>query len=115
MFIDRWNSSHLINELLEDGFICVEVAPSMSQISAPAKELEALIAERKLRHGGNPVARWAASNVVVRRDADDNIRPDKEKSGEKIDPITSLVLGILGSKSVRTTRSKYETEELAFV
>lgn len=115
IFIDRWNSSHLINELQDDGFICVEVPPSMSQISAPAKELEAIIAERKLRHGGNPVLRWMASNVVVKHDADDNIRPDKEKSGDKIDGITALVLAILGSKSVRSLKSKYEEDDLVTV
>ena len=46
---------------------------------------------RKIRHGGNPVLRWHASNAVVRRDAAGNIKLDKEKSRRKIDGMAALV------------------------
>lgn len=111
IFIDRYNASHLVNELQEDGFNVVDVACTMNNVSAPAKQLEKLVAEGKLRHGGHPVLTWNASNVTVRIDADGNIRPDKAKSGEKIDGIVALVLAILGAKSVRPMRpSRWEQE-----
>ena len=40
---------------------------------------------------GNPVLRWTASNVVVRQDCAGNIKPDKERSSERIDGISALV------------------------
>ena len=66
-----------------------------------------MVAAGRLRHGGNPVLRWCASNVTVREDADGNIRPDKGKSGEKIDGIVALVLAILGAKSATDNTSQY--------
>ena len=107
VFVDRWNSSHIINELQDDGFLVVEVPPTMNHVSAPSKELESMVAAGRLRHGGNPVLRWCASNVTVREDADGNIRPDKGKSGEKIDGIVALVLAILGAKSATDNTSQY--------
>ena len=35
-----------------------------------------------------------ADNAVVRRDASGNIRPDKDKSAEKIDGIVALVVAL---------------------
>jgi hypothetical protein len=46
---------------------------------------------RSLWHGGHPVLRWNASNVAVRQDPAGNIKPDKERSHERIDGISALV------------------------
>lgn len=40
--------------------------------------------EGNVIHGGNPVLKWMAQNVVMRQDPAGNIKPDKEKSTEKI-------------------------------
>ncbi len=34
-------------------------------MTSPTKEWEKLVVSYKLRHGGNPVLRWMASNVAV--------------------------------------------------
>ena len=44
-----------------------------------------LIAAGKVRHGGNPVLRWMAANLVVTQDSAGNLKPDKAKSTERID------------------------------
>ena len=44
-----------------------------------------LVLEGKLRHGGHPVLRWCADNIFIRTDPAGNIKPDKEKSTERID------------------------------
>ena len=46
---------------------------------------------RALWHGGHPVLRWNASNIAVRQDPAGNIKPDKERSRERIDGISALV------------------------
>ena len=38
--------------------------------------------------------RWALSNVAIRTDPAGNIKPDKQKSGGKIDPVVALVMAI---------------------
>ena len=50
--------------------------------------------EGSINHGGNPVRRWMAGNVVMRQDPAGNIKPDKEKSTEKIDGIVALIMGL---------------------
>ncbi|MBQ2664400.1 MAG: terminase large subunit, partial [Clostridia bacterium] len=45
-------------------------------------------------HGGNPVLRWRAGNVVVETDAAENIKPTKAKSTEKIDGIVAAIMSL---------------------
>jgi phage terminase large subunit-like protein len=43
----------------------VEFRQGFRSMAAPTRELEKLIVSRKLPHGGNPVTRRMAANVVV--------------------------------------------------
>lgn len=65
-----------------------------ANFAAPCKEFERLIAGGKLNHNGNEVLRWMAENVSARLDSNDNIRPDKKTSADKIDGIVSLLMGL---------------------
>ena len=58
------------------------------------KELGKLIASNELAHGNNPVLTWMADNLVAREDPAGNIKPDKEKSREKIDGMVALIMGL---------------------
>lgn len=91
---DRWNSSMLINRLVSDGMTCVPVAQSNSAMNAPARDLERVLAEGKLRHGGHPVLRWCASNAIPHVDASGDIRPSKSKSTERIDLLVATLMAI---------------------
>ena len=53
-----------------------------------------------------------ADNVVARMDPAGNIKPDKEKSAEKIDGIVALIMGIDRAIRWRKTQSVYETREV---
>ena len=48
----------------------------------------------KITHGGNPILRWMAGNVVAEIDAAENIKPSKKKATEKIDGIVALIMGL---------------------
>jgi len=89
---DRWNATQLITQLQEDGANCVPVGQGYASLSAPAKEFEALVLGRRIRHGGNPVLRWMAANVAIEGDAAGNIKPSKSKSTERIDGIVSAIM-----------------------
>jgi len=76
-----------------------------SNVTDPAKELEARVKSgpSRLRHDGNPVMTWMASNVVVSRRRDETILPIKEKemSPNKIDGIDALINAIAPAVSMR--------------
>ena len=76
-------------------------------MSPPSKELEKLLLSRRLRHGGDPVLRWMASNVAVRHDPTGNIRPDKARSRDRIDGIVALIMAL-----DRATRHMAEGESV---
>lgn len=66
-----------------------------ANVTDPAKDLEARVRSgpARLRHDGNPVMNWMASNVVVSRRVDGTIIPKKETpmSPNKIDGIDAVV------------------------
>jgi len=95
MAYDRWNSSDLITRLTNDGV--VELLPfgqGFASMSAPTKQIEVLALQGRLNHGNNEALNWMCSNVVLKRDASDNIKMDKEKSPEKIDGMIALAMSL---------------------
>lgn len=91
---DRWNSSMLVSQLVNDGISCVPVAQSNGAMNGPARELERVIAERILRHGGNPILRWCAGNAIAHIDPAGDIRPSKAKSAERIDLLVAMLMAM---------------------
>lgn len=89
---DRWGATQLSSELLEEGFPLIQTGQGFASMSGPTKELLRLIAAGKYRHGGNPLVRWQAGNLITRTDPSGNIKPDKARSSDKID---SIVAGIM--------------------
>ena len=51
-----------------------------------------LALEGKLAHGGHPVLVWMVDNIHVRTDPAGNIKPDKQKSTDKIDGIVATIM-----------------------
>lgn len=91
---DRWNATATVQHLMDEGFTMVPFGQGFKDMSPPSKELYKLLMEGSIIHGGNPVLRWMAGNVVMRQDPAGNIKPDKEKSTEKIDGIVALIMGL---------------------
>lgn len=92
--VDRWNATQMIQNLEDMGFTMVPIGQGMKDMSPPTKELYKLLLEGKIAHGGNPVMRWMAGNVVVETDAAENIKPTKAKSTEKIDGIVAAIMAL---------------------
>lgn len=92
---DPWNAQTFSDQLKdEDGLPIVEFRQGYQSMNEPSKAFEVLVASGDLIHGGNPVLRWMASNVSVRTDPAGNIKPDKERSTERIDGIVALVMAV---------------------
>jgi len=93
--IDRLFQAHQIAmELQEEGLEVLGFTLGFISFSVPMKLFEKTLLKRKLNHGGNPVLRWMADNVAVKRDPMDNLKPDKASSQGKIDGIVAVVMGI---------------------
>jgi phage terminase large subunit-like protein len=92
--IDRWNATHITNELLDEGVVMVLFGQGFASMSAPMKELERLYTSLQIAHGANPVLRWMFSNVVSKSDPAGNIKPDRAASTEKIDGIVALIMAL---------------------
>lgn len=99
-------------KLGDRGLPVVEISQGWANISPSAKKFETLVLTHQLEHGGNPVLRWNAANVAVKVDANENLRPTKEKSFGRIDGI-SATLNALGRAGVlEAAPSTYETNEV---
>lgn len=93
---DRWGATLISQRLMDlggDEWV-VPIGQGFASMSPPMKELGKLIAEKRLAHGANPVLTWMADNLVAREDPAGNIKPDKEKSREKIDGMVALIMGL---------------------
>lgn len=91
---DRWGAVQMSQNLEGLGFTVVPFGQGFKDMSPPSKELMKLALEHRLAHGGHPVLAWMADNVTVRQDPAGNIKPDKQKSTEKIDGIVALVMAL---------------------
>lgn len=109
--IDRWNALQISTQLMGDGFTIVPFGQGFASMSAPTKELDTLVLSKRIRHGGNPVIRWMAKNVSVMQDAAGNVKPNKEKSADKIDGIVALIMAIARA-SVNDSSSVYDDRGL---
>ena len=91
---DRWNSLNLVRDLEGDGVPCDPYGQGFASMSFPSKEYEKAALQGKLIHGGDEVLRWMMGNVKLRTDPSGNIKPDKEKSGDKIDGCVAAIMAI---------------------
>lgn len=92
---DRTFSHHIIQPLLDEGVNMLTVSQGILTISPYAKALERLVIEaEKFNHFNHPILTWCAGNTVVTSDANGNIKPDKKRSGEKIDGTIALIMAL---------------------
>jgi len=91
---DRWNSLNLIRDLEGDNVPCDPYGQGFASMSFPSKEFEKAALNGMLCHGGDEVLEWMMSNISLRYDPSGNIKPDKAKSGDKIDGVVAAVMAI---------------------
>ena len=91
---DRWGAVQMVQNLEGLGFTVVPFGQGFKDMSPPTKRLMELVLERNVAHGGHPVLRWMMDNIFVRTDPAGNIKPDKEKSTEKIDGAVAAIMAL---------------------
>jgi phage terminase large subunit-like protein len=90
---DPWNATESATKLageLGDEHV-LEVRQGYASMSEPTKRLLALLASGQFVHPNNPVMTWCADNLAVSMDPAGNLKPDKDKSRQRIDPMVALL------------------------
>lgn len=91
---DRFGAEWITTALQNIGLTMVQFGQGYVSMSPPMKDLEVLIGKHQLAHGDNPVLTWNADNVIASMDPAGNVKPDKQKSREKIDGIVALIMAL---------------------
>lgn len=99
---DRWNWRHLKPWLLKAGFsedrlegdnaIFEPFGQGYASMSPALRDLESLILNKKIAHGGHPVLTMCMMNATVRPDPSGNRKLDKSKSRGRIDGAVALAM-----------------------
>ena len=114
---DRWGAVQMVQNLEGMGFTVVPFGQGFKDMSPPTKELMKLVLEQCIAHGGHPVLRWMMDNIFIRTDPAGNIKPDKEKSTEKIDGAVATIMAL--DRAIRCGNdngaSVYDSRGLLFI
>lgn len=105
---DEWNAAQLVAELMSEDAPMVKVPQNTHGMYPGARRFEELIYGKQLRHGGNPVLRWAVLNISLLFDTNGNFRPDKKRSKGRgrIDPGVATIMAL--SRAVAIEPEKAE-------
>ncbi len=113
---DNWNAQDVINQMTDEGIVTVQIPQNTQGMYPGTRLLEVLIYDRRLKHGGNRILRYAASNVALLYDSNDNFRPDKKNAKNKgrIDPLVATVIACSTYSAVavdNTEKSFWDTDD----
>jgi len=112
---DRWGAVQMSQNLEGAGFTIVPFGQGFKDMSPPTKELMKLTLEGKIAHGGNEPLRWMMDNIYVRTDPAGNIKPDKEKSTERIDGAVATIMALDRALRNRETESVYNNKGILII
>jgi len=79
------------------------------------KEIERLLRGQQLTHEPHSVARWCFGNIVCATDGNENIKPMKNKSFERIDLIVALIIAMSAAMKLEKKVSSYENRGIRIV
>jgi phage terminase large subunit-like protein len=104
---DRWGAVQMSQNLDNLGFTVIPFGQGFKDMFPPTKELMKLTLEEKIAHAGHPVLRWMMDNIFIRTDPSGNIKPDKEKSTEKIDGAVATIMAL--DRAIRGGGDSFES------
>jgi phage terminase large subunit-like protein len=111
---DPWNALQLALELEQAGIVMAVARQGFASMANPMADFGARIREARLRHGGDPVLRWMAGNMVALTDVNGNQRPDRKRAADKIDGIVACLMAL--DRAIRhQTGSAYDDHDLVVV
>ena len=93
---DRWRIADFQRELDAIGaqLPMVSFGQGFKDMAPAVDKVERLVAERKLRHGGNPILNMCAAGAVIEQDPAGNRKLTKKKSLSRIDGLVALAMAL---------------------
>lgn len=99
---DEWSGEPVRQEV--ETRTGIEMLPARNRYedaSEAMHELDLMTQAGDLAHGGNPAVRWQADAVEARKKRDEPdlikpVKPDRQKTGKRIDGMVTLILAIRG-------------------
>lgn len=101
-FYDKWSGEPVRQALAERAYLeMYESSTTYERMTQPMKELLRALRAQELNHAGNPVARWQADCLEAKSPTDDPervrpVKPDRQKTGKRIDGMVALLLALDG-------------------
>lgn len=116
---DAWRIKDLTDLADHEGLSLPPLVPFAQsyKVMAPAlDEFEMALINKTVRHDGNPVMTWCASNAVTSKDSAGNRKVAKDKAIGRVDGIVSAVMAFgTGRLSENTGPSVYEERGLRMI
>lgn len=93
---DAFNSTQWAIKSTEEGLPLEPFSQALWNFNKPTKELERLVKSDAVRIDNNEITRYCFSNVCLKYDHNENVKPVKEEAMQKIDGVISMIeaLGI---------------------
>ena len=88
---DPYNATSWVNDMEDEGYICVEIRQGPKTLNEPTKDFRDRIYDSTLKHSVDGLYNWSASNAIATQNKQEWIMLDKSKSAEKIDPMAASI------------------------
>lgn len=100
---DPYNATHLANDMMDMGYICIEIRQGAKTLSEPTKLFREMVASGKIVHDGNPLLRWCIANAIQIEDHNENIRVSKATKGstQRIDLLAATLNAFVRYQALR--------------
>jgi phage terminase large subunit-like protein len=115
---DPWNAAQFAQGVQKETRAqIVEIPQNVKTLSAPMKDLDTVIVEKRIHHDDNPVLAWMLGNVMAREDGNENVFPRKEENrGEnKIDGAVATIMTHSRLMVAAPKKSVYSTRGVLMV
>lgn len=88
---DTFNATQWAINATAEGLPLTPYSQTLGSFNKPTKELERLIKSGKVVIDNNEITRFCFSNVTLKHDCHDNVKPDKATNQNKIDGVISMI------------------------
>lgn len=93
---DPWGAFQFSQQLEYDGLNVRPMRQGFQTMNEPTKKVMEMFLQKKFNTGGDPVLRWMVGNAVSVSDPAGNIKIAKDKSADKVDGVTALIMATDG-------------------
>jgi phage terminase large subunit-like protein len=92
--VDRWQLDQLAQHYMALGVNVLRFAQNHARYNDPCRTLERVLLNDQLRTDGNSLLRWQVGHVMLSRNPQGQVKPEKPSEGASIDCVVALVMAM---------------------